>query len=46
MQNVNVVSGINLSLLLNLFNYPSLSLQKITAKALEGGKDGVIQINY
>ena len=46
MKKVNVVSGINLSMLLNIFNYPSLSLQKITAKALEGGKDGVIQINY
>ena len=46
MKNVNVVSGINLSMLLNIFNYPKLNLKEITNKALEGGKDGVIQINH
>ena len=45
-KNVNVVSGINLSMLLNIFNYPKLNLKEITNKAVEGGKDGVIQINY
>ncbi len=45
-KNVNVVSGINLSMLLNIFNYPKLSLKEITNKAVEGGRDGVIQINY
>ena len=45
-KNVNVVSGINLSMLLNIFNYPKLNLKEITNKAIEGGKDGVIQINY
>ena len=42
---VNVVSGINLSMLLNLFNYPKLSLKVLTKKAIEGGKDGVILID-
>ena len=46
MKNVNVVSGVNLSMLLNIFNYPTLSLKAITKKALEGGKDGVTQINH
>ena len=46
MKNVNVVSGINLSMLLNIFNYPSLNLKEITKKALEGGKDGVMQIKH
>ena len=46
MKNVNVVSGINLSMLLNIFNYPALGLKTITNKAIEGGKDGVIQINH
>ncbi len=46
MKSVSVVSGINLSMLLNIFNYPSLSLKAITNKAIEGGKDGVIQINH
>jgi mannose PTS system EIIA component len=45
-KNVNVISGINLSMLLNIFNYPSLNLKEITKKALEGGKDGVTQIKY
>ena len=43
---VKVVSGLNLSMLLHIFNYPNLSLNQLTAKAIEGGKDGVIQINY
>ena len=33
-------------MLLNIFNYPKLSLEEITIKAVEGGKDGVIQINH
>ena len=43
---VNVVSGLNLSMLLHIFNYPNLSLKQLTTKAIEGGRDGVIQINY
>ncbi len=43
---VNVVSGLNLSMLLHIFNYPSLSLDQLTIKAIEGGKEGVMQINY
>ena len=43
---VSVVSGLNLSMLLHIFNYPTLSLNQLTAKAIEGGKDGVMQINY
>ena len=46
MKSVNVVSGINLSMLLNIFNYPALSLKEITNKAIEGGKEGVTQINH
>ena len=44
LKNVNVVSGINLSMLLNIFNYPKSSLGDLTNKAIEGGKDGVMQI--
>ncbi len=40
-KHVNVVSGVNLSMLLNIFNYPKLSLDKLTQKAVEGGKEGV-----
>ena len=46
LRKVNVVSGLNLSMLLHIFNYPSLSLDQLTIKAIEGGKEGVMQINY
>ena len=44
-KNVKIVSGINLSMLLNIFNYPNLDLNNLTNKAIEGGRDGVIEIN-
>jgi len=43
-KNIRVVSGINLSMLLNIFNYPDLSLAEITKKAVDGGKNGIIKI--
>ena len=45
-ESVNVVSGINLSMLLHIFNYPNLPLKDLTKKAIEGGKDGVMKIDY
>ena len=44
LKTVNIVSGINLSMLLHVFNYPKLNLKDLTVKAIEGGKNGVIQI--
>ena len=44
LKTVNIVSGINLSMLLHVFNYPKLNLKDLTVKAIEGGKGGVIQI--
>ena len=44
LKTVNIVSGVNLSMLLHIFNYPNLTLKDLTVKAIEGGKDGVIQI--
>lgn len=38
-----VVSGLNLPMLIKLFNYPELSLDELTQKALDGGKKGIIQ---
>ena len=43
-KNVRVVSGINLSMLLNIFNYPKLSLNALTKKAIDGGKEGIMEI--
>ena len=44
LKKVNIVSGVNLSMLLHIFNYPKLTLKDLTVKAIEGGKGGVIQI--
>ena len=44
LKTVNIVSGVNLSILLHIFNYPKLTLKDLTVKAIEGGKGGVIQI--
>ena len=43
-KNVRVVSGVNLSMLLNIFNYPKLSLNALTKKAIDGGKEGIMKI--
>lgn len=43
--NVNVVTGINLSMLIRLFNYPNLNLADLTKKAFSGGVDGVTITN-
>lgn len=39
---VAVVSGINLPMLVRVLNYPHLSLARLTAKALSGGNDGIL----
>ena len=43
-KNVKIISGINLSMLLNIFNYPSLNLDKLSKKAIEGGKEGILNL--
>lgn len=39
--NVNIITGINLSMLVRLFNYPDLNLADLTKKACSGGIDGI-----
>jgi mannose PTS system EIIA component len=41
---INVITGVNLPMLLRAINYRNLSLNELTVKALEGGKTGVIQL--
>lgn len=38
---VNIVTGINLSMLTRLFNYSELGLNELTEKAYSGGIDGI-----
>ncbi|CAK0775103.1 mannose PTS system EIIA component [Gammaproteobacteria bacterium] len=39
---VRVVAGVNLPMLIRVFNYSYLSLDELTNKAVSGGRDGII----
>jgi mannose PTS system EIIA component len=39
--NVRVVAGLNLPMLVRVFNYPGLSLEELAQKATSGGRDGI-----
>lgn len=41
---VHVVSGLNLSMLIRVLNYPQLQLLELSEKAVSGGKDGIAWI--
>ena len=43
-EKIKVVAGLNLSMILNVFNYPEDSLDQLSTKALEGGIQGVSKI--
>jgi PTS system ascorbate-specific IIA component len=43
-RHVHVVSGLNLSMLIRVFNYPQLILEELSEKAVSGGKDGIMKI--
>jgi len=39
--NVMVVAGLNLPMLIRVFNYPDLALAELAQKAMSGGRDGI-----
>jgi PTS system mannose-specific IIA component len=41
-QHVEVVAGLNLPMLVRIMNYPNLPLNRLTDKAVSGGKEGVM----
>ena len=43
-EKIAIVAGLNLSMILNVFNYPEDSLDQLSIKALEGGIQGVSKI--
>lgn len=43
--NVRVVSGINLPMLIRVLNYPALSIEELVIKAISGGKEGIMDCN-
>lgn len=40
--NVMVVAGLNLPMLMRVLNYPQLSLAELAARAVDGGRQGVM----
>lgn len=43
---VAVVSGLNLPMLVRVLNYPHMSLEELTAKAVSGGREGVMAYRH
>lgn len=41
-QNVRIVGGVNLPMLVRVLNYPRLGLDELVQKAVSGGRDGVM----
>ena len=42
--NVTIITGINLPMLVRIMNYPTLSLEKLANKAVSAGQTGVIEV--
>jgi len=42
---IRVISGINLPMLIRVFNYPTLELDELVLKAVSGGKEGIMACN-
>ncbi len=42
---VRVIAGVNLPMLVRVLNYPRLSLDELVNKALSGGRDGILLSN-
>ena len=41
-ENVAIVSGLNLPMLIRLMNYPTLGLSELVEKAVSGGQEGIM----
>lgn len=41
-ERIRVLAGVNLPMLVRIFNYSTLDLDRLTEKALTGGRDGVL----
>jgi len=43
---IRVVSGLNLPMLVRVLNYPALDLDELEHKALSGGQEGVVRCHH
>ena len=41
-ENVRIISGINLPMLIRVLNYPNLELDELVLKAISGGQEGIM----
>lgn len=44
-KNIRIVTGLNMSMLIRLFNYPEGDLDGLAEKALSGGKGGILLVD-
>ena len=42
--NVTIITGLNLPMLVRVMNYPDLSLEMLASKAVSGGQAGIIEV--
>lgn len=43
---IRIVSGLNLPMLIRVLNYPNLSLDELEQKAISGGQEGIVRCHY
>ncbi len=41
--NTCVIAGLNLPMLVRIYNYPKLNLERMAASAIEGGRQGIVR---
>jgi len=44
--NVRVISGLNLPMLIRVLNYPNLNIDELVQKAISGGKEGIMDCGF
>lgn len=43
---IRIVAGLNLPMLIRILNYPGLNLQELEQKALSGGQEGIVRCHH
>jgi PTS system ascorbate-specific IIA component len=43
---IRIVSGLNLPMLIRVLNYPQVSLEQLEQKALSGGQEGIVRCHH
>ena len=43
---IRIVSGLNLPMLVRVLNYPTLNLEELEIKAISGGQEGIVRCHH